>query len=107
MRLELKTALFAAMLAAPSVALAAPTLHAVPNGARTSMVEKAKCWWRQGRRYCSRAHYDGYPRYGYRAYGYGPGYYYRWGRPRPEDFPTGSTQWWRSMDREGRGGFRR
>lgn len=52
------------------------------------------CWWEDGRRWCGRVG---------RRYGYG--YYY--GAPRPEELHTGSTEWWRAMDREGRGGFGR
>ena len=29
------------------------------------------------------------------------------GSRRPEEFETGSTEWWRAMDRAGRGGFGR
>lgn len=108
MKLELKTALFAALMTAPAAALAAPSLPTALDRTQASQVEKVACWWRNGRRVCDGARaYRVYPRYGYRAYGYGPGPYYRWGRPRPEDFRTGSTEWWRAMDREGRGGFRR
>lgn len=75
-----------------------------------ALAQPVACWWRHGVRRC-----DGYAhrRYGYRAYGYGPSYGYRpsygygYGAPRPEDLRFGSTEWWRAMDREGRGGYRR
>jgi hypothetical protein len=73
---------------------------ALRSSAAGSMVEKAayrRCGWRGGRQHCRWV--EGRPR----AYGYG--YYY--GRPRPEELPTGSTAWWRAMDYEGRGGHGR
>ena len=83
-------------------AQAAPLGHAgdVRTAAHeTSAVETVaarRCWWRNGERHCSRARARRPQEYGY---------YY--GRPRPEDFPTGSTAWWRAMDEEGRGGHGR
>lgn len=67
----------------------------------TSAVETVaarRCWWRNGERHCSRGR-NIRPR----TYGYSPYY----GRARPEDFRTGSTEWWRAMDEEGRGGHGR
>lgn len=58
-----------------------------------------RCWWRNGERHCSRARHARPREYGY--------YYPYYGRPRPEEFRTGSTAWWRSMDEEGRGGHGR
>ena len=93
----------AALFGAVSVAAsAAPASNAA--GLRTtyqpaSAVEQVadrRCWWRNGVRRCST--YRGRPRvYGYR--------YYNNDFARPEDLPTGSSTWWRSMDREDRGGF--
>jgi hypothetical protein len=82
--------------------------HAAPLGSageiraavqETSAVEKIaarRCWWRNGERHCSRARHVR-PRE----------YYPYYGRPRPEEFRTGSTAWWRAMDEEGRGGHGR
>lgn len=69
------------------------------------MAQPVACWWRNGVRHC-----NGQTRRNvYRNYGYGPSYGYRsyYGTPRAEDFRFGSTEWWRAMDREGRGGYRR
>lgn len=93
----------AVLAAAPLAAQAAPASNAFGlRSGDASMFEKAayrRCWWRDGRRHCRRVEVERRPRvYGYR-------YYY--GRPRPEDFPTGSTEWWRAMDYEGRGGHGR
>jgi hypothetical protein len=41
--------------------------------------------------------------YGY-GYGYGPSFGFNPAGIGPDAYPTGSTQWWRQMDREGRGG---
>jgi len=90
-----------------SAAQAAPAASAKALAAeRTSSVEKAAyrhCWWSDGRRHCRWVDGDGprYRSYGYRSYGYGVG------EGRPEDYRIGSTEWWRAMDREDRGGFRR
>jgi hypothetical protein len=91
--------------AAPVPASAAPASNAA--GLRThqdtSAVEQAAR--RNGvRRSTSRragTHVYGYRNYGdgYRNYGGSDGYAY------PEDLPTGSTAWWRSMDFYDRGGF--
>jgi hypothetical protein len=95
----------AALLAATSLtANAAPASNAA--GLRTpyqdtSAVEKAarRCWWRNGVRRCTSRR--GARVYGYRRYRSYDGY------ARPEDLPTGSTAWWRSMDYYDRGGFGR
>jgi hypothetical protein len=75
----------------------------------TSAVEKAatRCWWSNGVRRCTSRRgstrvygyrsSDG----GYRSYGGGGSDAYAL----PEDLPTGSTAWWRSMDYYDRGGF--
>jgi hypothetical protein len=89
---------------APLASQAAPLGNAGDiraTGQETSAVETVaarRCWWRNGERHCSRARYV-------RPHGYG--YYPSYGRPRPEEFRTGSTAWWRSMDEEGRGGHGR
>jgi hypothetical protein len=99
--------------AATALLWAAPfyAAHAAPVGVATganaaehaSAVEKVarrRCWWQDGERHCTRARY--------RPRAYDDGYYgWTYGRPRPEDYPTGSTAWWRAMDYEGRGGHGR
>lgn len=89
--------------AAPGVAPGAASLES------KTFAQPVACWWRHGVRRC-----DGHAyRRAYRGYGYGPSYGYRpsygysYGTPRPEDLRFGSTEWWRAMDREGRGGYRR
>jgi hypothetical protein len=57
----------------------------------THEVAYRRCWWRNGIRRCR--WYDGDRVYGYRYYPRGP-----------DAYPTGSTAWWREMDRENRGG---
>lgn len=92
----------AALLGGASVAAsAAPASNAAglksthqPSSAVEQVADR-RCWWRNGVRRCSS--YRSRPRvYGYRYYG---------GHVRPEDLPTGSTAWWRSMDFYDRGGF--
>jgi len=91
-------------------AAAAPVPGASHAAQSERLAQPVACWWRHGVRHC-----DGYTvrRYGYRHYGYGPSYAYRpsygygYGAPRPEELRFGSTEWWRAMDREGRGGYRR
>jgi hypothetical protein len=94
------------MLCAASIAAQAAPLGDVGEitaaARETSALQKIasrRCWWRNGERHCSRAR-DGRPRV-YGTYQDYPAY----GRVRPEDLPTGSTAWWRSMDYERRGGF--
>jgi hypothetical protein len=89
-----------AVLALPAQAApAAATRDAVARDAVSGVepVAYRRCWWDDGRRRCRWV--EG--RRGYRTYGYGVG------EGRPEDYRYGSTEWWRAMDREGRGGFRR
>jgi hypothetical protein len=86
--------------------LAPLTAQALPLGGaaeirasvqETSTVEKVarlRCWWRNGERHCSR-----------RATR--PRAFWFYGRPRPEELPTGSKAWWQAMDEEGRGGHGR
>ena len=57
----------------------------------------ARCWRRNGRRYCERVRQTD------RGYGYGLSY----GQPRPEELPYGTAEWWRAMDHEDRGGASR
>ena len=102
----------AAMLCAASVtASAAPASNAA--GLRTahqdtSAVEKAasRCWWSNGVRQCAPSRRGGTRVYGSRndggSYRNDGGYD---GYALPEDLPTGSTAWWRSMDYYDRGGF--
>lgn len=86
--------------AAAGIGNAAPLANsALPKASgNNSIVEKVarrECWWRDGVRHCARRPIN---------LGYVDLYI---GRPRPEAFPTGSAAWWRAMDYEGRGGFRR
>jgi hypothetical protein len=99
----------AALLGAASVASAAPASNAagVRTHQDTSAVEKAarRCWWSNGVRRCT-SRRGGTRVYGYRNYsGDGYGYYGGDGYAYPEELPTGSTAWWRSMDFYDRGGF--
>lgn len=90
-------------------AAAAPPVAPSTAPQTENLAQPVACWWRDGVRYCNRygRHY-GYRSYGYGPYyGYRPSYGYRYGNPRPEQLPFGSTEWWRAMDREGRGGYRR
>ena len=59
-------------------------------------VASRRCWWEDGERYCR---WVGRGVYGYRSYDSGT--------RRPESFRTGSSAWWRAMDRDGRGGHNR
>ena len=84
----------AAAAAAPAANLA--TLNAsARQGSIVEKVARRDCWWRDGVRHCARRPIN---------LGYVDLYV---GRPRPEAFRTGSAAWWRAMDYEGRGGFRR
>jgi hypothetical protein len=103
-------ALLAAVSAPAGGSAVAAPLPAPAASQNDALAQPVACWWRNGRRFCDgyRAGRSGYYRqpYGYgRYYGYGPSY--RYGNARPEDLPFGSTEWWRAMDREGRGGYRR
>jgi hypothetical protein len=94
---------------APVGANAAPASNAAVLRTHhdTSAVETAarRCWWSNGVRRCTSrrgsARVYGYRSYdgAYRNYGGSEGYAV------PEDLPTGSTDWWRSMDYYDRGGF--
>jgi hypothetical protein len=86
-------------------ASAAPMRMAPQAESGTSLATPVACRWRNGARVCKRYGYRHvHPRYG-RYYGYGPTI--RYGAPSPESLRFGSTEWWRAMDREGRGGYRR
>lgn len=78
--------------AAPGAGTAAP-LAALAHSRSdvTPVLLVRKCWTRRGVAHCRWI--DGAVR---------P---YRWWDP--NRYPTGSTAWWRAMEREGRGGFRR
>lgn len=86
------TAALLGCTAAPGSAAPAGMAHLNGTVEQASMVNQIayRCWWRDGERFCGRR---APLRYGY-----------DYGRPRPEEFPTGSTAWWRAMDYEGRGG---
>jgi hypothetical protein len=83
----------------PAVASAAP-MSAIGQAAspaeRASLVEKVarRCWWEDGRRYCTRRRTLYRDRY----------VEFNIGAPRPEEFRTGSSEWWHAMDFEDRGG---
>jgi hypothetical protein len=91
-----------ALAPAPSQATPLGTGSAVLAGQASagSLAEKAAsrgCWWRNGVRYCGRAARRGYD---YRPEGYG----YTYGNPKAEAYPTGTSDWWNAMEREGRTG---
>jgi hypothetical protein len=73
----------------------------VPHDAST--IEKAasrRCWVNAGKTHCAPARRAAPPRSAGLSYGQP--------RPedlRPEDLPVGASEWWRAMEREGRGGF--
>jgi hypothetical protein len=100
----------AVLLGSASVAaIAAPASNSA--GLRThqdtSAVEKAarRCWWSNGVRRCT-SRRSGARVYGYRSEGDGyQNYGGADGYALPEELPTGSTAWWRSMDYYDRGGF--
>lgn len=77
--------------------------HAAPKIAKPEVGEtvtaKVACAWINGVRRCDRRRYRNPPSNGYGPYGAYPN------NLRPEAYPTGSTSWWRAMDRECRGGF--
>lgn len=81
----------AAGLAGGAQAASAPA-HAV--GA--PLAEKLACFWRHGVRVCERPNAN-------RRHHRQPTYR---GLDRPENYVTGSTEWWRSMDRNCIGGYR-
>jgi hypothetical protein len=90
------------LCAAPIAVQAAPLGDLTrPTALETSALEKVasrRCWWRNGERHCRQARHRQPRAYSNQDY---PAY----GRPRPEDLPTGSSAWWRAMDYERRGGF--
>ena len=100
-----------AMAAGANAGVATNAASLVEAAQQGSAVEKAadrRCWWRNGRRRCATVRAPGprVYRYGYNSgFDYGPGYGDYSAGARPEDFPTGSTAWWRAMDAEDRGGF--
>jgi hypothetical protein len=75
---------------------AAPSFNAAAAAAgKTSAVEQVgyrRCWWRNGVRHCRWVDGSVDLNFGTRL---------------PETYAVGTTDWWRAMDREGRGGFRR
>ena len=83
-------------------AQAAPTVNVGGIGGVSqygSMIERAvsrRCWKKGGKTHCAPAR---------RAARQGEGYSLRYGNPRPEELPFGSSDWWRAMDRERRGGY--
>jgi hypothetical protein len=103
--------LLASLFAATTLASMAGAANAAPLGAapqaaagvttqsQAEPVAYRRCWWEDGYRVCRRV---GPPVYGYRTYNR-----YGIGTERPESYPTGSTAWWRAMDRDNRGGHGR
>jgi hypothetical protein len=71
-------------------------IASVPHDA--SIVEKTasrRCWQKNGKTRCAPARQATPSHSAGRSYG----------QPRPEDLSVGSIDWWRAMEREGRGGF--
>lgn len=66
------------------------TIGSAPQSNLERVLLVRKCWTRRGVAHCRWVDGKVYP--------------YRWYDP--NRFRTGSSAWWRSMDREGRGGFR-
>jgi hypothetical protein len=71
------------------------TVDAISATQTSSLVEKvARCWRRNGRRYCTPvARTD-------RGNGHGLSY----GRLRAQDLPVGTAAWWQAIDQEGHDG---
>jgi hypothetical protein len=91
--------LFAA-LSTSSHAAALDGARTLPHGAAAIILQAADrpCTSRQGGRHCRNAT----PRRTPEAIQSGYGYAY--GTPKAEFYPTGSSAWWRAMEREGRTG---
>ena len=102
MRMTIPTGVMLAVLGAmPAQAAPLMATEVARTGTQSTVdqVRYRRCWMRNGERHC------------------------RWvedgsdsnsnsyndtrdvGSRRPEDFRFGSTEWWRAMDRQGRGGF--
>lgn len=79
--------------AAPASNIAGMMASTPEDSAGVTKAAYRSCWWHHGVRHCGWRRGEPY------------GYYY--GRPRAEEFPTGSSAWWRAMDYEGRGGHGR
>lgn len=90
------------LLAALALASSAHAASAPARPDAGPIAEKVACTWRHGVRVCSGPY--AYRRH-YRAWNYGPSYGYR-AYGRPEDYPVGSTEWWRAKDRDCSGGYR-
>jgi len=93
-RATLPLAAIAGLAVAASSAFAAPIAPAPLQDAAPSVVERVelvfKCWeTRSGRRRCRTVYVN-------------PHQYNN-----PNRYPYGSTEWWRAMDRNGSGGYRR
>jgi hypothetical protein len=89
------------LCAMPAVASAAPVsavAQATNPAERVSLVEKVarRCWWEDGRRYCTRVGRRTLYRDRYVEFNIGT--------RRPEELRTGSSEWWQAMDFEDRGG---
>jgi hypothetical protein len=89
-------ALISAMSAAAGAAPASNAGSVMVAAEQTSAVEKVgqRCLWRYGQKYCL---FNG------RRIKIVDSLY---GAPRPEEIESGTSLWWRSMDREQRGGRR-
>lgn len=66
------------------------------HGSMIERVASRRCWQKGGKTHCAPAR---------RAAPQGEGYSLRYGQPRPEDLRFGSSDWWRAMDHERRGGY--
>jgi hypothetical protein len=100
-----------ALLGAAFGALLAATLGAAPAaavqglraleghaGPAVHQIADRRCGPGQGGRHCRRAK----PRRQVESTQKEEGYGYSYGNPRAEFYPTGTTHWWRAMEREGR-----
>ena len=87
---------------AASAAQAGPAVGSLKGAPDTSLtqIDYRKCWWEDGDRVCRWFK-------GSRSLASRSNEYVDVGTRRPEEFATGSTEWWRAMDRDGRGGFGR
>ena len=87
-------ALFCAVIGVRAHA-ASLTVGAISTTQTSSLVAKAaRCWRRNGRRYCAPAARAD------RGYGYGLSY----GRLRAQELPLGTSAWWQAIDHEGHDG---
>ena len=91
------TAIAAVLVSLAGVAHAAPI---APKPSSEPLAEQVACAWVGGARVCDGRRYVNRRHYRHAPYGAYPN------NGPPEAYRTGSTDWWRAMDRECRGGFR-